>query len=595
MSEVRIVEGDCFEVLGKMADESVHAVVTDPPYGLEFMGAEWDAPWQASSSSKLFGDRATGMPGWTVTRNPTCRTCKGRLRGANRCECATPAWDEATNATFVRQMHALQEWNGEWLSECLRVLKPGGFLLAFSGTRTYHRLACAAEDVGFEVRDMIEWFYGSGFPKSKDVSTAIDEHLGKADEREVVGQKHADRYPNGPGGTSFTVNGDGADGTRTAERTVETRAASEEAAKYEGWGTALKPAHEPILLARKPPASTIARNFLEHGTGGLNIDAARIPSGDDDLGGGDELASPRAHGEGWSRPWHDDPELLAAHAERVAGNVEKAESLGRWPANVILTHSVGCVLLGTRKVRGDGNWAGSTESVGYEGGWDTTDHPRDRRVPTEEVVEVYECEVGCPVAELDRQSGDLKAGGKLKGDEPSQPFGGSVYGDMRRSSREWAGYGDKGGASRFFYVAKASRAERNAGLEDLEPQPLNWSSGTANPGSFQSVGTERNVRNHHPTVKPIMLMRHLLRLVVPPDGVALDPFLGSGTTACAAALEDVALIGIERDPGFVDIAKRRHEFWAEHGDQALEEMRRRETVERVRQEVEEAGQLGLFG
>jgi site-specific DNA-methyltransferase (adenine-specific) len=229
----------------------------------------------------------------------------------------------------------------------------------------------------------------------------------------------------------------------------------------------------------------------------------------------------------------------------------------------------------------------------------------EERYASGEIIELYECEEGCPILELDRQSGDLKAGGKLKGDEPSQPFGGSVYGDMRRSSREWDGYGDKGGASRFFYVAKAGRAEREAGLAELELVPLIESNGgqaalERDDGEYHGTGAVGLNRvkmraNNHPTVKPISLMRHLLRLVTPPDGVALDPFLGSGTTACAAVLEGVGLVGIERDPGFADIARRRLAFWEEHGERALDEMRQREAVVRQRQEVIDAGQLDLFG
>ena len=180
---------------------------------------------------------------------------------------------------------AMQEWHTVWAEEAFRVLKPGGHLLAFGGTRTYHRLASAVEDAGFQIRDMVEWFYGSGFPKSLNVSKAIDDQAGA--EREVVGRKWADRYPNGPGGTSFSVGEEGADGSRTAERTVETAPATPEAARWEGWGTALKPGHEPIVLARKPLEGTVAANVLEHGTGALNVDGCRLE------GQKDVPASPR--------------------------------------------------------------------------------------------------------------------------------------------------------------------------------------------------------------------------------------------------------------------------------------------------------------
>lgn len=159
--------GDCLERMAEIEAGSVDAIATDPPYGLEFMGKEWDAPWQASSSSKLFGDRKTEMPGWGVTRNPTCRTCGGRLRGAKKCGCDEPNWDESLASTKARQMAAFQAWNQRWAEAALRILKPGGYMVAFGGTRTFHRQVCAIEDAGFEVRDCLMWLYGQGFPKGK--------------------------------------------------------------------------------------------------------------------------------------------------------------------------------------------------------------------------------------------------------------------------------------------------------------------------------------------------------------------------------------------------------------------------------------------
>jgi len=192
-----------------LPDASVDAVVCDPPYELGFMGKGWDA---------------SGI-----------------------------AYD-------------VDVWR-----QALRVLKPGGHLLAFSGSRTYHRMTCAIEDAGFEIRDQIMWVYGSGFPKSLDVSKAIDKAAGA--QREVVGVKHAERYPNGPGGNTFTVGG-GPDGTRNQPEPL-TAPATDDARRWAGWGTALKPAHEPICLARKPLVGTVAANVLRHGTGAINVDGCR--------------------------------------------------------------------------------------------------------------------------------------------------------------------------------------------------------------------------------------------------------------------------------------------------------------------------------
>jgi DNA modification methylase len=367
-------------------------------------------------------------------------------------------------------------------AEVLRVLKPGGHLLAFGGTRTYHRMAVAIEDAGFEIRDSIHWVYGSGFPKSLDVSKAIDKvngeggralkftewmrttgltarrldeltgtnmgghyvtaksqpaiptaalwtvirpHCGEVPEwvnelvarveaeREVVGQ-HADgSAPGGFGEHRFTFN----------SRAITT-AATDEARRWEGWGTALKPAHEPIVVARKPLIGTVAANVLQHGTGALNIDACRI----------------------------GDPP-------------------GRWPANVI--HD------GSDKV----------------------------------------------TAMFPKSSGGAHP--KKRNDTPNVAMSGRNY---AREIPNRIEMGDSGSAARFFYAAKASRAERNAGL---------------------------NTTNNHPTVKPIALMRYLLKLVTPPNGTTLDPFAGSGTTLIAAIHEGFHAIGIELTPEYHPIIQAR--------------------------------------
>jgi site-specific DNA-methyltransferase (adenine-specific) len=295
----------------------------------------------------------------------------------------------------------MQEWHAAWLTEAYRVLKPGGHLLAFGGTRTYHRLACAAEDVGFEIRDSLMWLYGTGFPKSLNLK---------------------------------------------GER--------------QGWGTALKPAFEPIVLARKPLEGTVATNVAKWGTGALNIDACRIagarPATTRGAGGGHGVFSPIAG----------------------QGRIED-DGRGRWPANVILDPEAGAM--------------------------------------------------------LDAQSGYSKDGVAVQ---------------------------RNGGASRFFYNAKVSKKERDAGLEGFKvfdaQGTVNRKPGSAGTKSPRAgAGRAGGLRNNHPTVKPIALMRWLVRLVAPPGGLVLDPFMGSGSTGLATIAEGVRFYGIERERNYFKIAVAR--------------------------------------
>jgi DNA modification methylase len=261
---ISVEHGDCLDVLGSWPPAIIDACVTDPPYELAFMGRAWDQ---------------TGV-----------------------------AFDPDT-------------WRAVF-----RVLKPGAHLLAFGGARTAHRMTCAIEDAGFEIRDTLCWLYGSGFPKSLDVSKAIDKAAGA--ERIKYPGPYASRKPNGSSGVSSVgmgdLNGDVSDPATDAAR------------QWQGWGTALKPAHEPIILARKPFRGTVAANVLAHGTGAINVDACRVAT-NDALGGGGEKAetSGKFTNEGWRRPWMDDPEASEAFAAKVRANVARAETLGRFPANVV--------------------------------------------------------------------------------------------------------------------------------------------------------------------------------------------------------------------------------------------------------------------
>lgn len=358
--------GDCIDVMRGYVPEVVDAIVTDPPYGLGFMGKEWDDP---------------------------------RPDGAH-----------------------FQEWSRAWAAEAIEVLKPGGHLIAFGGTRTYHRLTCGIEDAGFEIRDCLSWLYGSGFPKSLDVSKAIDKAAGLDGTTVPSGPPLRRMIPGvEQNRTGSWIKDDGRE-FQPGEYTP----ATPEAERWQGWGTALKPAWEPAVLARKPLPGTVAANVTEHGTGALNIDGCRIGPG---------------HANGRGRDGEES--ARSRYSDRGGTNIAAlpgprgGDPSGRWPANVCMDDQA--------------------------------------------------------AAHLDAQVA--------------------------------ARYDNTPGPSRFFYTAKASTAERD--------------------------GTT------HPTVKPLALMRWLVRMVTPPGGTVLDPFAGSGTTLLAARSEGFQSIGIERDPEYVRQASHR--------------------------------------
>jgi site-specific DNA-methyltransferase (adenine-specific) len=346
--------GDCLDVLRTIDDNSIDSIVTDPPYGLAFMGKRWDY-----------------------------------------------------------DVPSVEVW-----AECLRVLKPGGHLLAFAGTRTQHRMCVRIEDAGFEIRDMIAWVYGSGFPKSHNLKD-----------------------------------------------------------EWQGWGTALKPALEPITVARKPLSGTVADNVMRYGTGAINVDGCRVAT--------DELAGKVYNNKGDSLSWGGTYGKGVAH-----GNAE-----GRWPANLI-----------------------------HDG--------------SDEVVGLF--------------PGDVK--GKI-GMTGNTGHGNNVFGKFNHQENRSAGISDSGSAARFFYCAKASKRDRDEGLT-LPPRQYSHD-GRAKPIENAYQRNESTARNNHPTVKPTDLMRYLCRLVTPPGGVVLDPFMGSGSTGKAAALEGFRFVGIERDPAYMEIARQR--------------------------------------
>jgi site-specific DNA-methyltransferase (adenine-specific) len=435
----QILKGNSLDLLPTLADNSIDAIVTDPPYGLGNPDPDYiiKAIQQWASGDRSHIPEGKGFMG--------------------------KSWDSFVPPPAI--------WD-----ECLRVLKPGGHLLAFAGTRTYDLMGISIRMAGFEIRDSIGWVYGSGFPKSLDVSKAIDKAAGA--EREVIGTYIAPDGNRRTGGNTFSIGKepDGrAEGLLTAPSTPE-------AQQWQGWGTALKPALEPIVVARKPLIGTVAENVLTHGTGGLNIDASRIGTRPGEKFSGGVAAQ---HSEGWDRPWKHDPESIAKKQDRIKETIEKTETLGRWPANLILDE--------------------------------------------------YTAEL------LDEQSG---IGVSKSGGKSGTHFSAGVPGAPNDWERK--GHNDSGGASRFFYVAKASKRDRNEGLEDLEAQrhsdrELDDGAGGDNPRNR----TNNPKQNFHPTVKPTELMRYLVKLITPPGGIVLDPFTGSGSTGKAAILEGFDFIGIE--------------------------------------------------
>ena len=479
-----IHHGDLFDILPTLEANSIDSCVCDPPYGLEFMGKHWD---------KL-ASTPGGRAGAAIHKsdNPRCdicgRTTRGRdtKRGFKVCHCEHP--EPRLTGVSARKS---QDWHEKWAREVYRVLKPGAHLVAFGGTRTFHRMTCAIEDAGFEIRDCLSWLYGQGFPKSLDVSKAIDSRLacGKSDPMSMWdGTRRVRTFDEN--NRRYTLPGRQIGANAKAGQELLTHSESEE---WRGWGTALKPAWEPIILARKTLSGTVAANVLEHGTGALNIDGCRIET---------DQSTERVSGVNTNVYGSDDRRGII----RGGGD-------GRWPANVVLDEEAAAML---------DEQSGSTESTGS--------------------------------ASTNATRGDSVVGFlEFKGPQQGLTL-----------------YKDSGGASRFFYVAKPSRAERDRGCEHL---PLVHageitgrklgSAGLQNPragiraGSLHAEISDRPARNTHPTVKPVSLMRWLVKLVTPKGGTVLDPFLGSGTTGIACRCEGMEIIGIEREAEYIEIAKAR--------------------------------------
>jgi site-specific DNA-methyltransferase (adenine-specific) len=450
-----ILPGDAKGSLKTLPDNSVDSFVMDPPYDLV-------------SIQKRFGG-ANAAPAKFGTDGVFARSSRGFMG---------KTWD-GTGIAF----------DPEFWAEVVRVLKPGGHVAAFGGSRTYHRMAVAMEDAGLEIRDSLFWVYGSGFPKSHDIQKSLQMALGRPRKR---GRAYI--YTMGP---------------------------IPEAEAWDGWGTALKPAQEPIVLARKPISeSSVAANVLRWGTGAINIASTRV---------GNQIMT---EGRMTQRPGG----VLNANGRDVEhGNWKQKPNdtprqyVGRWPANVLLTC---CGMVPHRP--------------------------------------------GCPILELDRQSGVTKSGGGNK--NVANRMNGITIGNGLGKGNGFGIGGDSGGASRyfpnldfdadlddlvpFFYSAKASRTERDLGLGDLEPKAahelVDRKPGAAGLNSPRAgAGRTSGGRNTHPTVKPLKVMEWLIRLITPPGGVVVDCFMGSGTTGMGAVLNGFDFIGMELTDEYIPIAQGR--------------------------------------
>jgi site-specific DNA-methyltransferase (adenine-specific) len=440
MKKVKLMLGDNIQSLKKLPDNSIDSIVSDPPYGLSFMNKKWDY-----------------------------------------------------------DVPSVEFWK-----EVLRVLKPGGHVLSFGGTRTYHRMVVNIEDAGFEIRDQIMWLYGSGFPKSHNIGKAVDKLEGN--DREWISKspfKASDDAEKRSAGASQTG--------RTTHPDI-TKGQS----PYEGWGTALKPANEPICVARKPLSEkSVAENVLKWGTGGINIDGCRVKF--------DETDTNPATNPLYRHQNADKYKQVTDHGQKEGVNVAFTNSLnppseeGRFPANIIL----------------------------------------------DEIAGEF----------LDEQSGVLsnQSKSKRKGGFKTEYVGGENV-----NKYETLAFSDKGGASRFFYQAKVSKAERNMGLDLVESEDKvkfvkgglkcencnKWkNSGSPcvcdEPNFVEQPFNGAPNKNSHPTVKPVSLMAYLCRLVTPPNGIVLDPFMGSGSTGIAAQLEGFRFCGMEMDGDYFKIAEAR--------------------------------------
>lgn len=467
---------DCREVMRSLPENSVDAIVTDPPYGL-----------------------TTGLDPFAMVRSWLAdemnRECWTKL--------AALGWTEDAARSFADDLHPREEYehggvgfmNSAWDSivpgpsywrEALRVLKPGGYVLAFGATRTWHWLACALELCGFESRGSIAWIQGQGMQHGLDISKAMDADAGA--EREVVGEHpYAARKPNG----TWTGDVYGAEPGH-GEGPKLTAPATDEAKRWAGWGTQLAPKHEPICMFRKPLEGTYVENIRAHGAGGLNVDACRLAGGKQVPTSGSDAMKRRGWGYGGSMETPGcDP------------------NLGRWPPNVVIDEAAAAQLDAMVGKRTSGTLKAGTRVAAEHG----------------------------------------RARGKADGYTKAHSFG-----------------GDTGGPSRFFFCPKAPTGERDKGCEHLR-----WVRDGSGWRACEAGEKPDLVGNSHSTVKPLELMRWLVRLVTPLGGLVFDPFLGSGTTGVAAVCEGMRFVGSDMTPWAYKIADARIR-WAQGRGPSLAEI-----------------------
>jgi len=524
----KIINGDSYEELKKFPDNYFDSVITDPPYGL---GKEPNAEevLKAWTSVGYLEVKGSGFMG--------------------------KEWD-----AFVPQPL--------FWKEVFRVLKHGGHVVAFFGTRTYDWGVMAMRLGGFEIRDCIQWVYGSGFPKSHNISKAIDRMEGykienKSDFTEFSKTtdttKHIQRFKVCTECEKLLF---GQDPCKCEWRNH--KGLSDMGKQWNGWGSALKPANEPIVLARKPleKGLSIAENVLKWGTGAINIDGCRVKMSKNDY---EEIDAKSTKNP--TSNYNENPtKKYGDFAENIA---TKPNTQGRFPANLILTHHPECECKGMKKIKAIKGGLGGSVSMNEQGfGFKKIENGANAGglgdENGEETIEDWACHDDCPIKIMDEQSGDRK-GWASQNHNSFNPYGGNSFNKIETDRNGLhQGYNDTGGASRFFYVAKASKSERNFGLEEFEEKQTIGGGGTYNEEAAAKYGSIKAVaKNFHPTVKPVKLMQYLVRMITPPYGKVLDPFNGSGTTGVACALENFEYTGIELDADYCKISEARINNWSE--------------------------------
>lgn len=461
-SNYKLYQGNMLNMLEVIKPSSIDSIITDPPYGL-------------TSITKRFGKEGSAPASTKNNDGSFARLSKGFMG---------KEWDGSGI-----------EYNIDTWQKCYEVLKPGGYLLAFGGSRTFHRIACAIEDAGFEIRDTIMWLYGSGFPKSMNIGLAIDKKNG-VDNR-------TGNIVKGVGSNNTNSMKNGLTESQEFASEYEERIAQNE---WNGWGTALKPSFEPIIIARKPFKGSLVDNVIEYGVGGINIDECRVESSKEDI---DKL------NKEWDREWNTSYKTFAKNVGGSAGfdysnaRTENKGLSGRFPANTILTYD-------------------ETDFNEVCGGFPNTKNSKRSSKNNKDTVYT------------------------------------NTYTPPKAIYTENNTYGDSGSASRYFYCAKASKRDRDEGLDLFNQEKVNDGRQTPIDNAFQRGETLR--KNTHPTVKPTSLMQYLVRLVTPNGGTVLDPFNGSGSTGKAVMYENkehnknYKYIGIELTEEYLPISKARIEY-----------------------------------